>query len=142
MKPDTRTTISGIRRSSSSWLWSAISSAFGSSSAKTGRARRVDLVALDRHDDRRDPDVTKQLPVRDRPVLDHPVDRSRQPVGVVVLPRRAVELEAPRCLDVLGHAGRVLQDGLQRLLGRLALEVLREEVVAGGEPEGQIEPGR
>ena len=117
MKAETRATSSGIRRSSSSWLAErdqlGVRQQLGQEPAELGR---VDLVALDRDDDGRRRDVAQQLPVRDRPVLDHPVDRTGKPVGIVVLPQHAVELQAPRRLDVLGHAGRIVQHGLERLL--------------------------
>jgi hypothetical protein len=102
----------------------------------------VDIVTLDRDDDRRRRDVPQQLPVRDRPVLDHAVDRTGEPVGIVVLPQHAVELQAPGRLDVLGHAGRIVQHGLERLLRRLALQVLGEQVVAVRQPERQVQSRR
>ena len=102
---------------------------------------RVDLVALDRDDDRRRRDVAQQLAVgigqsSTTPWIARAALRDRRAAT------HAVELQAPRRLDVLGHAGRIVQDGLERLLRRLALQVLGEQVVAVRQPERQVQPRR
>ena len=76
----------------------------------------------------------------DREVGDGSPDRASESVGVAVLPQDAVELQAPRRLQIPGDALRVVQHRVERFLRGLALEIAGQPLVPIGERERAVEP--